>query len=177
MKRIALDIDGVLLDTMGLYLKEYNKIKKTDFVKEDITKFNFGLLINESNYMNFFESLNYYECELVDDNAPSVVNYWKKLGYKIDLITNTSMENLTTKCQRLKYLGIMFDSVIRTSENKGSFSKNYEAVIDDSIDNLEDILQHGGRPICFNQPWNKDWNGERVYNFKHLKYFNRKRLD
>lgn len=175
-KKIGIDIDGVLLDTIGLYLKHYNSMKKTEYEKEDITEFNFGELINDKNYMNFFEQLNFYECELLDENAPKTINYWKKLGYKIDLITNSSVYTVTTKCNRLKFLGINFDSVIRTDSKKGEFSKNYDIIIDDSAENLEDIIIHGGRAVCYNQPWNKNWTGERVYNFNHLKYFYKKRF-
>lgn len=36
------------------------------------------------------------------------------------------------------------------------------ALLDDFIDNLEAFAATGRLAVCFDQPWNRDWNGPRV---------------
>lgn len=177
IKRIGLDIDGTLMDTMSLYLDIYNSKNNTNFMKKDIYKFDFGRILKDNNFMQYFELIDCSKAQLTDIHIPSVVNYWKSKGYLVDLITNTSVKTLTPKCKRLKQLGVMFDGVIRTDGCKGEFAENFNFIVDDSPKNLDDIVKHGGRAICFNQPWNQEWKGERVYGFNQLINFEKKRYD
>jgi len=170
-KRIALDIDGVLLDTSKDYLKLFNETHKSNFVKEDITKFNFCeiLGISEKEMVDLFEKIDFSKSELTHNEIIEVIAYLKLIeGYTIDLITNTSIYTLGSKCKRLVQLGVHFDSIIRT-DNKLKFAKYYDFIVEDNPFNLEEIKLHGGRPICFDQPWNQEWKGERIYNFNDLR--------
>jgi hypothetical protein len=41
-------------------------------------------------------------------------------------------------------------------------------IVEDSVDNLKQADSIGLRAICFNQPYNKEWDKERIYSFKDL---------
>ena len=168
--RIGLDIDGVLLDTMKSYLTIFNMRYNKNIKKTDLISFHFSNILGlEKKVMyGIFEEINIKRIGLVDKTIPTIIDKWKTKGYIVDLITATSIKTLTKKCERLKYLGVNFDNVVKVDGLKGEYAEVYDLIIDDSPNQLDDILLHGGRAICYDQPWNKKWEGERIYSFSQL---------
>jgi len=168
--RIGLDIDGVLLDTMKAYIKIYNHNYDEKRKVSDITDFHFGYILGleDKEMYEIFEEINIKRIDLVDNSIPTIIDKWKSKGYTVDLITATSSKTIIKKYQRLKYLGVNFDNVHRVDGLKGEYAELYDLIIDDSPDQLDDILLHGGRAICYDQPWNRKWEGERIYSFSQL---------
>jgi 5'(3')-deoxyribonucleotidase len=172
--KIGLDIDSVLLNTIKSYLEIYNAKYKKDAKFKDIIEFNFGPLLglDKPKMYEIFEEIDFSKTELMDSYIPEVIDYFKGMGYQIDLITASSPKNIEAKCERLIYFGINFDKVINIdvhSGNKGIYAKDYSFIVDDSAEQLESIAKNGGNAICYTQPWNKKWQGKRINNFLQLK--------
>jgi 5'(3')-deoxyribonucleotidase len=171
--KIGLDIDSVLLNTIKSYLEIYNAKYDKNAKFEDLTQFNFGPLLglDKPKMYEIFEEINFSKTELMDSYIPSAINYFKSMGYQVDLITASSPKNIENKCERLRNLGVKFDKVINIdvhSGNKGIYAKDYYFIVDDSAEQLESIAKNGGNPICYNQPWNKEWQGKRIKDFLQL---------
>lgn len=170
--RIGLDIDSVLLDTMPAYLNIFNNTNGTKYQKKDITNFDFRdiLHIDKATMYKYFESIYWKKVKLCDPYCVEVINDWKRKGYFVDLITASSNSTISDKCERLKALNVNFDCVhiVGVTSDKKLFAKEYDLIVDDSPMQLESILNAGGNPICFDQPWNQGWDGARAFSFKHI---------
>ena len=171
--KIGLNIDGVLLDTIGAYLTIFNRENNTKFTRYDITDFYFHktLGVTKKVMLSYFKKIEFSKVMLNDVNIPSMTKEWKSRGYIVDLITASSPKTIESKCKRLRELGVMFDDVYMVEVeggDKGSFATKYDIIVDDSLVQLESILLNNGNPICFDQPNNVDWDGARVYNFKEI---------
>jgi uncharacterized HAD superfamily protein len=169
--KIGLDIDGTILSIMDVFLKLYNDDNNTFFTLKDINKYDFEhiLSINTEEVFKYFDKIDFMKCELVDNTIPTTINYWKSMGHSVDIITACRPDNFEKRCKRLKELGVMFDKAYRVDGSKKDYANKYDLFIDDSPKQLEDILSHGGNPICFSQPWNQEWNGKRIYSFIQIK--------
>jgi len=167
--KIGLDIDSVLLDTMDEFLKLMNNDLKTNFTRKNITCYNFNtkLGISRNEMVSYFKKINYNNIDLMDENIPTILNEWKNKGYKIDLITNT-VGNINVIVNKLYELGINYNVLYHLKGSKKELSSTYDVFVDDSVKHLEECLSLKGNPICFDQPWNQEWDGARVFNFKQL---------
>ncbi len=157
---MLIDLDGVIRDWVtGLILtyKEFypdHEIKAINsrfiqnsfpigkeieqFIKEN----NEQLILNAPPYPDSLESL----------------NYWSK---KYDLVIVTSQEDYAihdTMNWIDRYQLPVKDVVITFNKEKVSGI----ALLDDFVYNLEKFSENGGLSVCFDQPWNKEWNGLRV---------------
>jgi 5'(3')-deoxyribonucleotidase len=165
---IGLDIDSTLLDTMTEYVKVFNQTYGTNYSKFDVKNFDFykDWKVDKSKAYKIFELIDYDKVTLTDSSVKYVCKALKQLGYQVDLITANTLEMTEIKSNRLKDLGVIFDDVKRVDVHggkKGKFAREYNFIIDDSIEQLEDIFFNGGNPICYNQPWNQEWNGNHIY--------------
>jgi len=163
---IKLDVDGVLRDCVTPLLDIYNK-KHDDNVKySEIKGWDIGqYLKKDEEYKNYFTK---YPEQIFRDAPmynPNTVEILKSIQekYKIHITTSQfkGLEGHTVTW--LHKHNIPYDYL--------SFAKDKNVVtgdilVDDGVHNLE--ASNTETNICFTQPWNSEWKGDRVNSLEEL---------
>jgi len=163
MKVINVDVDGVLRATpekvLEIYKRYYNSSSKLKL--EDITTYNFvenlmGLNAKEF-FVNHAEEL-FYESKPYNGARQFMEELYK--DNKVNIVTDQFKNLEKYTLEWVKKHNIPYDSIHFTGD-KGSVKGDY--LIDDKIANLKACI--GATPVCYVQPWNSEWNGNRIVQY------------
>lgn len=180
--KIAIDIDGVLLDIMQTYCEIYNKRYHTNYKKKDVIRWDFfnDWNINEEIAFNIFyeiyvDSMN---VPFIDENAPRIM---QKLNerYDLDIVSARLPEYRSAIVEKLNFHnvreGIQFDELILLHHKPYDIKlkQNYDVYVDDNPNLVEPIKKLENRKLLlFDQPWNNhsvcENNVYRVYNWEDV---------
>lgn len=160
LRRIALDLDSVLADTMHPFIEELSRIKKTQYRKDDIKNWNidelFGITrLDVLHILNFiWNDDNWERIPPTEDFLGEKVNALKKYG-KVDILTVIPENQVENSKKWLVYHGIPYDNYVRVPEGMKKSDFDYDVFIDDSLSNAEDIANSGRTVFLYDQPWNR----------------------
>jgi uncharacterized HAD superfamily protein len=157
--RIAVDLDGVLADTITEFCEILNQRKFTDFTPEDIVKWEAwqltGLTRNE-----FLRTLDqaWFEWEKIpptERNLTEKVRELKRYG-TVDVVTGRSSRTVSQAISWLRKQSIPYDDFVRTESTRAKAKLPYDVFIDDSADLMQLIASRlDGWGIMYTQPWNR----------------------
>ena len=192
MKRIALDLDGVLVDSLGKFVEVWNSIRNDKKTLDDIKRFGFytDWGISEAVFWIFFDLAKTEKLDAIDPKAPK---YIKKLfkQHSIDIVTARKESERGLVIRTLKNIGIFegehYANLVITPrlEHSPKIKYDYDIYIDDNPNLARDvqaIQQFEDRVmLMWVQPWN--WMVEgghgvyRVNNWKDImKWFSNNNL-
>jgi len=193
--KIALDVDGVLLDTMKCFCEIYNFVRHDNKTKNDITRFGFNedWGMSEAEFWAVFEFCNIYDLKSIDNNAHK---YIKKLAKKheIDIVTarkKTERNGVKRALTRLGLKqGVHYNKIVLTLKEgiESKIELDYEIYIDDNPNLAKDIIKKPyyepkdyKQMLLWQQPWNwriESGNGvQRVRGWKDImKWFKNNNL-
>lgn len=182
--RIALDVDGVLLNTPKKWIEKYNEKYSTNYSIDDMTRWwgeNFG--ISKSDFFKLLkktcdEMLHVEPCFLLTQHYLFLLR-----EYKIDIVTSSIAKGSLIK-QRLEELGIRegieYKEFIQLKPTDSQVEKTilaYDIYIDDNPKLAEVIDNNNGYTfqILVNQPWNRYYqpkrNVRRAYHWEDILQF------
>ena len=180
--KIAVDIDGVILDLVVKVCEIFNRDHKTNYTRDDVKRWEFfrDWDIREEEIYEIFEKA--YEetmtIPLVDNNIPEILQKLN-IKYQVDLLTARTNIFEAQLVSRLNSLKI----------NKGSHYRNlnytdpkpydlklyldYDIFIDDNPNFVKSIKKFPEKKVyLYNQPWNEVFkensNIIRVFNWKQI---------
>jgi len=181
--KIAVDVDGVLLDLIGSFLQLFNRRYHTQYEPSDLDRYDFYHNWNvpkQQIYQIFFEIYK-SKCEtpLIDPTAPYILNHLNK-DHHVDIVSARDSQFYDHLLRKLEDHGIIkglsYRNLVLVEETPidSKLAHRYDIYIDDNpnlikpVQNLEDILL-----LLFNQPWNKSIeivNGKvcRVHNWTEI---------
>lgn len=203
--KIALDVDGVLLDTMGYFCEVYNNLYKDDKTKNDITRFGFSedWGMSEEEFWEVFDICRHGEIEPIDKKA---CKYIKKIHKKhdIDIVTARPEKDrpyILSALHRLEiWNDIHYDKLVLTlKDNVNSKAELYYNIYIDDNPNLANHIkriteddayyyeisgEHPSTPqdlLLWQQPWNwrvvSELSVQRVTGWKSImKWFKNNNL-
>lgn len=191
--KIALDLDGVLIDTMGKFVEIWNLLKKDNKTKDDIKRFGFyeDWGMNTEEFWAMFDFVKHEKIDPVDSKVAKYVKKIKeKYTYSLDVVTTRKESERGLIERHLNDIGLVpgthYDDIIITPR-LGEVPKSaypYDLFIDDSPYLAKDIQRFapdGPVVLLWQQPWN--WmvesgnNVYRVTNWKQvLKCFENNKL-
>jgi 5'(3')-deoxyribonucleotidase len=163
LKKIALDFDNVLADTMTGWINYYNKQFGRSLKKADITLWKFWELksigMEKGDSDRIFEEVwfRWQELRPLESNVGSTV---KKLGELGDLDIVTAAKGEINEW--LRFHNVRHKNLIKTRSSKKA-ELDYDIFIDDSPD---DALEFGKRKkVCllYDQPWNQPNETQYLY--------------
>ncbi|MFX1273623.1 MAG: hypothetical protein ACFFBP_13635 [Promethearchaeota archaeon] len=180
--KIAIDVVGVLLDNIEIFIKIYNETFKTQHVKEDIKRWDFyeELNLTAEEFITFFYKTMEHpeEIPFIDDDA---LIYMEKLNkmHEVHILSalDSKCRNSLEKQLELHDLkkDIHYKEMIVVPETPYDVKLTYEyhVYVDDNPNLVEPIKKLKDRfLLLFNQPWNQDSTCEhnviRVYNWKEI---------
>lgn len=177
--KLAVDIDGVILDMVSKVCEIYNKSFKTTYTKDDVKKWEFFRdwnITEESMYDIFYQVYeNSMSLRLIDKRAPQVLRNLSE-KYQADLVTARNVKFESNLLERLDSLnimkGIQYSDLVHVDEKPYDLKLqlSYDILIDDNP-NLATVIDTypGKKLLLYNQPWNQHVQEKnkvvRVYNW------------
>lgn len=182
-KRIILDCDGVLLDwayAFDVWMVEhgYSKISNTNQYYEQTRRYGISQVEAVSQIKKFNESGCVGFIPAFRDSVEYVTKL-SKLGWKFEVISCLDKDKYAQKLRQknlLHLFGDVFDFIdcaLDFTVGKEQYlldrykGKNYYW-IEDSVNHAESGKKVGLKSIIMDHPYNKEWNGCRVKNWKEV---------
>jgi FMN phosphatase YigB (HAD superfamily) len=182
-KRIILDCDGVLLDwayAFDVWMVEhgYSKISNTDQYYEQTRRYGISQVEAVSQIKKFNESGCVGFIPAFRDSVEYVTKL-SELGWKFEVISCLDKDKYAQKLRQknlLHLFGDVFDFIdcaLDFTVGKEQYlldrykGKNYYW-IEDSVDHAESGKRVGLNSIVMDHPYNKEWDGPRVKNWKDI---------
>ena len=180
--KIAVDIDGVLLDIVISFCEIFNERYKTQYSKEDVTNwefFNDWNITEEEAFGIFFQIYkNTMDVPFIDKSAPK---YMKNLNTEHDvyILSARTSEYKSQIKEKLDFHNIKkgehYNELILVHHKPYDQKKNYkfDIYIDDNPHLAETIKKSKERYLLlYDQPWNQNFicknNIIRVHNWKEV---------
>ena len=182
-KRIILDCDGVLLDwayAFDVWMVEhgYSKISNTNQYYEQTRRYGISQVEAVSQIKKFNESGCVGFIPAFRDSVEYVTKL-SELGWKFEVISCLDRDKYAQKLRQknlLHLFGDVFDFIdcaLDFTVGKEQYlldrykGKNYYW-IEDSVDHAESGKRVGLNSILMDHPYNKEWDGPRVKNWKDI---------
>ena len=182
-KRIILDCDGVLLDwayAFDVWMVEhgYSKISNTNQYYEQTRRYGISQVEAVSQIKRFNESGCVGFIPAFRDSVEYVTKL-SELGWKFEVISCLDKDKYAQKLRQknlLHLFGDVFDFIdcaLDFTVGKEQYlldrykGKNYYW-IEDSVDHAESGKRVGLNSIVMDHPYNKEWDGPRVKNWKEI---------
>ncbi len=180
--KIAIDIDGVILDIIVQYCEIYNKRYSTNYKKKDVTKwdfFNDWGIDEETGFKIFYEIYeDSQDVPFIDEDAPRIM---KKLNkrYDLDIVSARLPEYRSSIIDKLEthdvMAGIQYTELILLHHRPYDIKlkQNYDLYVDDNPNLVESIKMMEDRTLLlYDQPWNQssvcEGNVYRVHNWEEV---------
>ena len=162
-----IDVDDVIRDFNGCLNKLYNKYhpknQKSSLTTWDMTK-HYG-----PDIVNFYQIKHAEEIYTTAPIIPGAIEFLLELSkvgvvHLISSQPNKQIEQYTEYW--IKANNVPYDELTFTHK-KGDYEGNH--LLDDATHNLEAAFNSKKSvPVCYNQLWNQDWKGLRVYNHREF---------
>jgi hypothetical protein len=163
--KIAVDVDGVLLDLMERFCNVINREQKTKFSKDIITDWEFFHIFNitEKKAYEIFHILYEKSDDLpfIDAKAPFYLKNMKD-RHSIDIVSARDGKFKKELQMKLKSHGIRKGShyenliLVESKPYDIKLKLDYDLFIDDNPNLVEPISQNGDKYLLlYSQPWNQ----------------------
>ncbi|TFF94238.1 MAG: hypothetical protein EU543_01750 [Promethearchaeota archaeon] len=169
--RIAVDVDGVLLDLMITYCEIYNERFQTNYEKRDVTRWDFfeEWEINEREAFEIFHGI--YEktsvVPFIDKNALESLKDLNKTHH-IDIVSARTRKFKKQLKKKLESHGMIkgthYERLILVNDKPYDIKLNlkYDIYIDDSPHLATAVKQQEDKIIfLYDQPWNRSLKEEK----------------
>lgn len=180
--KIAIDIDGVLLDLMATFCDIFNQRYNTNYKKKDVINWEFfkDWSISEEEAYEIFYKI--YEdsssVPFIDENAPSILKSLNNFHH-IDLVSARTSKYRHQLIKKLNAHGIrkgvQYTNLILVNHKPydKKLDLKYDIYVDDNPNLVEPVQKMKGRfLLLYDQPWNQycicEENIIRVYNWKEI---------
>ncbi|HDD42305.1 MAG: hypothetical protein DRN61_02125 [Thaumarchaeota archaeon] len=158
MLRIALDVDGVLADTMRLWIRLWNRRSEQKIGYEDLVEWDFWkkLGISGDEFMKLMSEAwrMWWEIPPTEPNISEKVAKIKSLG-KLDIVTARPRETEICTLRWLEAHRIPYDDYVWISSSRLKAKLDYDAFIDDSPLIVDGCLMRGKILLLYDRPWNR----------------------
>jgi 5'(3')-deoxyribonucleotidase len=159
---VLLDMDGVLVHNNQHFLDRLNEAFSTSYKSEEIVDFHYSMLSKEQRtYMyNLWNQPWIYDNKELGQHEMAALETLRSMC-RVVACTAPLEGHIKGKYAWLRKYFDKNDIIITHSKDmvKG------DILVDDAIHNLDSFP---GIPVCYTQPWNIDWIGNRVESFNQI---------
>ncbi len=158
--RIAVDLDGVLANTMLAFCRILNKRYSTQFAVDSFIEWDVWQIARITKD-EFFRTLDeaWFEWKSIppiQENLGEMTRRIQEFG-AVDIVTARSPETVEPAKAWLKQHGIRYDTFVSAPSTMSKAKLSYNVFIDDSPDLMSAVSSSGDRfGILYTQPWNRD---------------------
>ena len=158
MLRIALDVDGVLADTMRLWIRLWNREKGQKLSYEDLVEWDFWkkLGISSDEFMRIMNKAwrMWREIPPTEPDLAEKVARIKSFG-RLDILTARPRETEKYTLRWLEAHRIPFDEYVWIESSRLKASLDYDAFIDDSPLIVDGCVIRRRLLLLYDRPWNR----------------------
>jgi len=157
--RISLDVDGVLADTMRLWIRLWNRRSGRKLEYEDLVEWDFWRRLGISG-KEFMELMRmawrmWRELPPTEPDLADKVARLRALG-RVDLVTARPRDVEKYTLLWLEAHGITFDDIVWMRSSRMKARLDYDVFIDDSPLLLEGCALKPGLLLIYDRPWNRN---------------------
>ncbi len=156
MLKIAVDLDGVLADSISMWLAIWNASKGSSLTLKDVKCWDFwkelGITSSEFHRIFYKAWKNWQLIQPTELDLISKVTMLEELG-RVDIVTSRPKNTRAYVLKWLEKHGLGNKSVVFVKSNKSEL--DYEVYIDDSPVNAEEIASAGKYVALYDRPWNR----------------------
>lgn len=171
--RISLDLDGVLADTIRLWLDLYREQTGRRLSKEEVNDWDFWRRLGFTE-REFYESFMgvWRHWERIPPTEPDLagkVAALRRLGV-VDIVTVREPETVKAAKAWLNRQGVIYQRLVVVPPPRSKVDYPYDVYIDDSPNVVLEAVRRGRRALLYVQPWNhRVPDGAGVVRVKSLK--------
>jgi uncharacterized protein len=159
---LAIDLDSVLADVVVTWVNEYNRLKESNIVKEDIVAWDIHTLlpITETESNSLFSDIWIYRWKDIPPTQTrigKIIERLKTQNYRISILTRRDRKTIPYVYSWLETYNIDCDDLICVFDSNPKSIYPFDILIDDAPQNIIDI-KYPKKGILFNQPWNRNFN-------------------
>jgi len=157
--RIALDLDGVLADTIQTFCAILNKRRSTSFTPEAFDRWNAWEIahISREEFLRTLDEawFNWRDIPPVETTLAAKVSSLGQFG-AVDIVTGRNEITVPFAQEWLRFHGIRYERFVRTASTRAKADLDYDIFVDDS-DYLMSLIASRlfGAGLLFTQPWNR----------------------
>lgn len=159
-QRIAVDLDGVLANTMATFCEILNKRYSTQFTVYSFDRWNVWEIaqIPRTEVLQIFDEawFDWKTIPAVEDKIGEKISNIRAYG-RVDIVTGRSQRTVQSAKAWLKEHDVSYDRFVRTAGTDAKAKLNYDVFIDDSAELMSVIAsaldRHG---VLYSQPWNRN---------------------
>jgi 5'(3')-deoxyribonucleotidase len=159
-ERIAVDLDDVSFDMRNHVLNHINNKYGTKFGRNDIQEWNAILPYKDKpieykkELFDRFAAPGFIESTPLMPGAKEGIEELKERGHPVFFLTsrNKKYQDATRRAANKIHPDV---PVIHAAEGKHKFVNDFDVLLDDSPKELTMVGIHGGNPVAFDQPWNR----------------------
>lgn len=164
---ILIDIDNTITNFSEMLLFAHNQLHNANYHYTDITSYDwFDKTFNNpwkpTEYQCFWNTVE------VNPAAVTAIERWIRKGHKVYLVTASYFNNMLgfkiRKTLESFNPELINERNVIIAQDKSAIMG--DVMIDDCIDNLN---SSSAFPICFAQPWNKEYLGDRTSSWEEIK--------
>jgi 5'(3')-deoxyribonucleotidase len=156
--RIAVDLDGVLANSMKAWLKIWYEEKGQLIKFEELDDWFFWkkLNINEEDFARILNKAwkRWIEIPPTEDRIGEKVCRLKTLG-EVDILTARPKNTEKYALKWLNYYGVRFNRYVWARNSEAKAKLGYDVYIDDSPYMVEVLKDTGKILLLYSQPWNR----------------------
>ena len=156
--KIALDVDGVLADTIRSWLRLCNIRFGMNLTYDQIDHWNFwkDVGINQDDFEGLFNQA-WYDWRVLpptEDKIAAKVELLKNIG-EVDIVTGRTPDTMEYVEKWLAMQKINCNKIVVVEPDKTKGHLDYDVFIDDSPLNAIDATERGKTALVYDQPWNR----------------------
>ena len=176
MKVIILDIDDVVIDLVGIWLKLYNHDFKDNLTKEQITEWNIAKFVKPEATQAIYAYVQDGEVFRTAKPIKGAIESIKEIisWQNCRIVYVTAGDPMDAKYNLLCNYEIIFSEKDFISARDKSLIRGF-SILDDKYSNVANFK---GKKYLFDQPWNREFNvANRIYNWEEYMTEVRKDLE
>ncbi len=158
--RIALDLDGVLANTMSMWVRLWRERTGREIRLEDFDEWSSWkyLGITEREFMEIMNEAwrRWRYLPPTEENISEKVSKLRTLG-RVDIVTARPRETEEYAIRWLEHQGIEYDEYVWIRDGRSKLSLDYHVFIDDSPLMAEDAAHARKLVLLYDQPWNRSF--------------------
>lgn len=161
-RKLAIDLDSVLADTMVIWVEEFNKRNNSSITKDNIISWDISKILDisiteVSDIFTYIWDKRWVDIPSTEPSIGNIVSNLHSKGFRISILTKRYRSSVSNVIKWLDLHKIHCDDLLFVYDDAPKADYPFDILVDDAPINFSD-LAHPRVGILYNQPWNKNFS-------------------